>query len=97
MTYEEFLQAVKQIFESYKYPKAYMNECLSSADAKKLLRERYEGYTENGVLECSPAATVLDLVFMREDSSLKLGGLILNDIPDDDRDDYDNEEGDKAT
>ena len=94
MTYEEFLQAVKQIFESYKYPKAYMNECLSSADAKKLLRERYEGYTENGVLECSPAATVLDLVFMHEDSSLQLAGLIINDIPEDDRnEDDENEEG----
>ena len=94
MSYEEFLQAVKQIFESYKYPKAYMNECLSSADAKKLLREHYEGYTENGVLECSPAATVLDLVFMREDSSLQLAGLIINDIPANDRnEDDENEEG----
>ena len=72
-----------------KYPKEYMEKCLSSADAKKLLCEHYEGYTENGVLECSPAATVSDLVFMYEDSSLKLAGLIINDIPEDDRNEDD--------
>jgi len=94
MSYEEFLKEVIQIFENYKYPKAYMNKCLSSTEAKKLLREHYEGYTENRVLECSPAATVSDLVFMHEDSSLKLGGLILNDIPEDNRnEENENEEG----
>ena len=92
MTYEEFVNEIKKIFrDDYGYPKAQMNEYFSRSEVDELLRRHYAGYTEDNIAGYSPAATAscLDMLY---DQPLQLAGLIINDIPDDDRNEDDENE-----